>query len=96
MIFLDVDPSVVKPGWTPLIITILLAGVIVLLMISMRRQIRKIKAPRLEDLDRDTSQSRSETTGESPDAAEEADGQDADGGQDEPAASAPSAGRSSD
>jgi len=56
MIFLDVDPSVVKPGWTPLIITILLAAVIVLLMISMRRQIRKINAPRVEDLDRERAE----------------------------------------
>jgi len=51
MVFLDVDPSVVKPGWTPLIITIFLAAAIALLMISMRRQIRKISAPRLEDVD---------------------------------------------
>lgn len=56
MIFLDVDPSVVKPGWTPLIITILLAAAIALLMISMRRQIRKISAPRLEDLDSDRAE----------------------------------------
>lgn len=68
MIFLDVDPSVVKPGWIPLIITILLAAVIVLLMISMRRQIRKIQAPRLEDLDRERAELNPSVTD---DAAEE-------------------------
>jgi len=56
MIFLDVDPSVVRPGWIPLIITLLLAAAIVLLMISMRRQIRKISAPRLEDLERENAE----------------------------------------
>lgn len=42
LIALDIDPNVVKPGWTPLIITIGLALVMVLLFISMRRQFRKI------------------------------------------------------
>jgi hypothetical protein len=51
MLFLDVDPSLVKPGWTPLIITILLAAAIALLMISMRRQIRRINAPSRSELD---------------------------------------------
>jgi hypothetical protein len=45
MMLLDIDPNVVKPGWTPLIITILLAVTMVLLYISMRRQFRKIHLP---------------------------------------------------
>ncbi|GAB3923200.1 hypothetical protein GCM10011575_00700 [Microlunatus endophyticus] len=55
MLFLDVDPSLVKPGWTPLIITILLAAAIALLMISMRRQIRRINAPSRSELDGSTT-----------------------------------------
>ena len=51
MIFLDVDPNVVKPGWTPLIITILLAAAIALLMVSMRRQMRKIRVPYRDEVD---------------------------------------------
>ncbi len=43
MILLEVDPNVVKPGWTALIVTILLALALVLLFLSMRRQFRKIK-----------------------------------------------------
>jgi len=77
MMFLDVDPSVVKPGWTPLIITILLAAAIVLLMISMRRQIRKIKAPRLEDLERESAAQDStadDTAGQGQDVDQSADG----------------------
>ena len=42
MSLLDLDPNVVKPGWTALIITILLAFSLVLLYLSMRRQFRKI------------------------------------------------------
>ena len=45
MMLLDIDPNLVKPGWTPLIITIVLALVMVLLFISMRRQFRKINVP---------------------------------------------------
>jgi hypothetical protein len=46
MMLLELDPDVVKPGWTPLIITVLLAIVVVLLYFSMRRQFRKISVPR--------------------------------------------------
>ncbi len=42
MLLLDLDPNVVKPGWTPLIITVALAAMLVLLYLSMRRQFRKI------------------------------------------------------
>jgi hypothetical protein len=41
-VLLDLDPNVVKPGWTPLLITIGLAAAIVLLFLSMRRQFRRI------------------------------------------------------
>jgi hypothetical protein len=46
MILFDLDPNVVKPGWTPLIITIVIAAVLVLLYLSMRRQFRKIDVNR--------------------------------------------------
>jgi hypothetical protein len=39
---LEVDPNVVKPGWTPLLITIGLALVMVLLFRSMKRQFRRV------------------------------------------------------
>lgn len=42
MIWLDVDPNVVKPGWVPLLITVGIALVIVLLYRSMRHQFAKI------------------------------------------------------
>jgi hypothetical protein len=48
MIVLDLDPNVVQPGWTPLIITVLLGVAVVLLFLSMRRQVRKINIPREE------------------------------------------------
>lgn len=60
MILLEVDPNVVKPGWTPLIITILLAAAIVLLMISMRRQMRKVRVPHRDQLDETGVSGRSE------------------------------------
>ena len=45
MIWLELDPNVVKPGWTPLIITVLLGVVVVLLVANMRKQLRKINIP---------------------------------------------------
>jgi hypothetical protein len=45
MLLLDIDPNLVKPGWTPLIITIVLALAIALLYLSMRRQFAKINLP---------------------------------------------------
>jgi hypothetical protein len=45
MTLLDIDPNLVKPGWTPLIILIIMAAVVALLFVSMRRQFRKIDLP---------------------------------------------------
>jgi protein-S-isoprenylcysteine O-methyltransferase Ste14 len=42
LLALDVDPSIVKPGWTALIVVLLLAAAMALLFWSMRRQFRKI------------------------------------------------------
>lgn len=45
MIWLEVDPNIVKPGLTPLLILVGLALAMVLLFFSMRRQFRKINVP---------------------------------------------------
>jgi hypothetical protein len=45
MILVDLDPNVVKPGWTALIVVVLLCIAVVLLYLSMRRQLRKINLP---------------------------------------------------
>jgi hypothetical protein len=45
MILLDVDPSVVKPGWTAFLVVILLGIAMVFLYLSMRKQFRKIRTP---------------------------------------------------
>jgi len=55
MTLLDIDPNVVKPGWTPLIILIVLAIAMVFLFVSMRRQFRKINVP--EDATADSGES---------------------------------------
>ncbi len=39
---LELDPNIVKPGWTPLLITIAIALVMVLLYRSMRAQFRRV------------------------------------------------------
>ncbi|QDP97912.1 hypothetical protein FOE78_20160 [Microlunatus elymi] len=70
MIVLDIDPNVVKPGWTPLIITILLAAAIALLMISMRRQMRKVTVPYRDEL---RAQEQSEAEDTEPSVAEQSD-----------------------
>ena len=48
MIILDVDPNIVRPGLTPLFITLLLAAAMVFLYFSMRKQFRNISIPRQE------------------------------------------------
>ena len=76
MILLDLDPNVVKPGWTALIITILLAFALVLLYLSMRRQFRKINIPSDET---DVEQSDVEPSDAEPSDVEPSDGEMADG-----------------
>ena len=55
MILLEVDPDLVKPGWTPLVVTVLLGIAVVLLFVSMRRQFRKISIPREDEGDDETT-----------------------------------------
>ena len=45
MILLDVDPNIVRPGWTPLFVVLVLAAAMVFLYFSMRKQFRKIRTP---------------------------------------------------
>ena len=52
MIFLELDPNVVRPGWTALVVTVLLAAAMVFLYFSMRKQFRKINIPRQETDDK--------------------------------------------
>ena len=49
MILLDVDPNIVRPGWTPLFVVLLLAAAVVFLYFSMRKQFRKIRTPDVAD-----------------------------------------------
>lgn len=62
LVVLDIDPNVVKPGWTPLLITIGLALVMVLLFLSMRRQFRKIDVSQTRPDDVDTPPQSSPTS----------------------------------
>jgi protein-S-isoprenylcysteine O-methyltransferase Ste14 len=51
MILLDVDPNIVRPGWTPLFVVLLLAVAMVFLYFSMRKQFRKISVPKEDGSD---------------------------------------------
>jgi hypothetical protein len=51
MMLLDVDPNLVKPGWTPLIILVLLGIATALLFLSMRKQFRKINVEKFQGTD---------------------------------------------
>jgi hypothetical protein len=55
LVLLDIDPNLVKPGWTALIVVILLALAMTGLFFSMRRQFRKLDANRAaaEDVEQD-------------------------------------------
>jgi flagellar biosynthesis/type III secretory pathway M-ring protein FliF/YscJ len=48
MILLEVDPNLVQPGWTALIVMLLLALAMVVLFFSMRKQVRRITVPPTE------------------------------------------------
>jgi hypothetical protein len=64
MILLDVDPNIVRPGWTPLFVVLLLAAAMVFLYFSMRKQFRKIHTP--DDVADHTEDSASERQPGSP------------------------------
>jgi hypothetical protein len=66
MILLDVDPSVVKPGWTAFIVVMLLAVALVFLYLSMRKQFRKIQIPKDEPSAGDTSDGTEEPASRQP------------------------------
>jgi hypothetical protein len=51
MILLEVDPNWVKPGWVLLLVIVLLAGAMVFLYLSMRKQFRKIRMSEDEEPD---------------------------------------------
>jgi hypothetical protein len=42
VVLLEIDPSIVRPGWTALAVTAFIAVALVLLFFSLRRQFRKI------------------------------------------------------
>lgn len=75
MFLLELDPNIVKPGWTPFLITIGLAAVMYLLFRSMRRQFRRVDAnydvqPPAETPVREAGQDRTTTTATSVGPAE--------------------------
>ena len=57
MILLEVDPNWVKPGWMLLLVILLLAGAMVFLYFSMRKQFRKIHTPEDDESDNEDSPS---------------------------------------
>lgn len=74
MFWLELDPNIVKPGWTPFLITIGLAAVMYLLFRSMRRQFRRVDAnyapPAEEDATEQAEGREAEPTGTASAAAE--------------------------
>jgi hypothetical protein len=45
MMLLEVDPNLVRPGWTPLVVIVLLGIVLFFLGRSMMKQFRRIDVP---------------------------------------------------
>jgi hypothetical protein len=64
MTLLEVDPSAVQPGWAALIVVLLMAGAMVLLYLSMRKQFRKIRTA--EDAADEAADSTSERQPDAP------------------------------
>jgi hypothetical protein len=42
LVLLEIDPSIVRPGWIALAVTVFIGTALVLLYLSLRRQVRKI------------------------------------------------------
>lgn len=53
-----IDPNIVRPGWTPLLVTVLLLVALVFLFFSMRKQMRKIRTPDDIEAERRAAQDR--------------------------------------
>jgi hypothetical protein len=66
MILLEVDPNVVKPGWMPLLITLLLLGAMVFLYLSMRKQFRKIRTSEDDESDNAEDDNAADSASERP------------------------------
>jgi hypothetical protein len=66
MILLDVDPNVVKPGWTALVVVLLLGIAMVFLYLSMRKQFRKIRVPEDEASDDEASDNAEDSPSQQP------------------------------
>jgi HAMP domain-containing protein len=66
MILLDVDPNVVKPGWTALVVVLLLAVAMVFLYLSMRKQFRKIRVLEEEASDDEASDNAEDSPSQQP------------------------------
>jgi flagellar biosynthesis/type III secretory pathway M-ring protein FliF/YscJ len=62
----NIDPDIVRPGWTPLLIIVLLLVVLVFLFLSMQKQMRKIRTP--DDIAREQAEAEARTD-ETPPAA---------------------------
>lgn len=82
MILLKIDPDQVGPGGTAFLIVLVLAVVVVFLIWSMRRRMRKISLPHRGEIDPDGAESRDGVVDTEPDdpqsdSAEQVDGQDA-------------------
>lgn len=70
MMWLDVDPSTVHAGMWPLVITLLLVGVVILLYLSMRKQVRRIDPSLPHERGRGTDEETLPDDEPLPDAAE--------------------------
>ena len=53
MMLLEVDPNLVRPGWTPLVVIVLLGVVLFFLGRSMIKQFGRIDVPGADDVDPD-------------------------------------------
>lgn len=68
MILLKADPNTVGPGGTAFLIVVALAVVVVLLIWSMRRQMRKVSLPRRDDAAQSAVRDRGDAGAERDDA----------------------------
>ena len=63
LMVLEIDPSIVRPGWVALVVTLFIGAALVLLFFSLRRQVRRISPdlPYADDVDTEASGPSSES-----------------------------------
>ena len=78
------DPNDVKPGWLGFVVVVGLGVAVVVLLLSFRKQLRKVDFPQRQEQPQDQPQDASPESGPKGESAEKTDSAEKNGGADRP------------